>query len=237
MFPSVLREPMRFIEDFLPAKTIDWLQRVRGVGFFGDYASFDEIASPYIAPAPKDYEIPNYLSARDLQLLAAFAPIDFKTVLDVGGADGAAYYLLRSILRKPIDWTVLETPQVVAENKGKPFIRYVMESSERFDVVHMSGVLQYLSDPYEALQRFAKQGEWLIVNRLPLYSRDRIMKQKTQLGEHSAWLFDGEKMMAAIQSVGRIVFKWKVSDDCPLIDGRRLTYSGILAHIDHAAAA
>lgn len=220
---------MRAIEKILPAAAIDLIQRVRGAqGFYGDFERF--VDRGYNAPLSIK-AVPDVLSERDRQILDAFSKItpSPKTVLDVGGADGYVARLLQWA-GHDINCTVLETESTCKSHAGNGMKYISKPPTQRFDVVHLSGMLQYLEKPYEMLSSVATLGDWLIVNRIPPYSRDRVTQQKTAEGILFAWFFDRDKMLRAMQSFGEIVSQWDVPDDSPLLDGRRVTYFGVLVH-------
>jgi len=172
-----------------------------------------------------------------LQALAAFAPIAASqrhlNVLDVGGANGAYYYKLKSHLPIHLTWVVLETEEMARAHRGTSPIRFESDPAaieDKFDVVFLSGVLQCLPDPYKALFEFGRRGNFVIVNRLPLGTRDRIVIQQMRSSYRAAypsWILERERFIAAVSSLGKLRMYWG-SHEAAVIDGRPLPYCGML---------
>lgn len=93
-------------------------------------------------------------------------------VLDVGGACGAHFYAARALLPAiSLDWTVVETPAMVAaaERAGLNELRFTstIPEGEQFDLVHTSGTLQCVPDaPGLARTLVALKAPWLFLGRI-----------------------------------------------------------------------
>jgi putative methyltransferase (TIGR04325 family) len=235
----------RWVERVVPPRMISAAQKALGrPRFYGDFDSFTSAQqastgynSSAIAQAAADRlratlatVEPPPVNARTSQVLAALRSIHshHHSVLDVGGASGMYYYELRPHLPH-LTWTVLETPEMVRAHQGLGSLRYVSDpemAGSDYDVVLMSGVLQYLPDPYAALQDFCRRGDWLLVDRLPLIERDRITVQSTGPHSYPAWFFSREKFMRMLPR--RPQLEWAVPQDRPWLDGRRVRFCGML---------
>jgi len=133
---------------------------------------------------------PNYPLIAALALAAGG---DGLRVLDFGGALGSAYFQNRSWLRElgALEWTVVEQPHFVACGQREfttDELRFAFSIGEalaagRPDAVLLSGVLQYLPDPWAVLEELAASGcRYLVLDRTPLRlgeTGDRIAVQRT----------------------------------------------------------
>jgi putative methyltransferase (TIGR04325 family) len=99
-------------------------------------------------------------------------------VLDFGGALGSSYYQNRHMLShlKHLEWCIVEQPNFVRcgqaefENEHLKFFATVDEcfAGSPPDVVLLSSVLQYLSDPLALLTDFARRSApFILVDRTP----------------------------------------------------------------------
>lgn len=116
-------------------------------------------------------------------LLAAFGEQEIN-VLDFGGAAGTHYFLARSILPAScrLRWTVVETP-AMAKSAGQAltteelrFSSNLLEAAQelgRIDLLHTSGTLQCVEDPFACLQQLLSlSAEHILFNRLGLSAGD-----------------------------------------------------------------
>jgi putative methyltransferase (TIGR04325 family) len=225
---------------------------LRRPGFFGDYATFaDAVAASngYSSPDITSHtarSIPTgdgiHVGLRGQQVLAAFAAIGAGRlrVLDVGGANAGYYFMLRRWL-PPCEWTVLETAEMceAMRSTGIP-VEYVSDADHLpndFDVVMMSGVLQCLTEPYDALRQFGMKGRYAILNRIPLIDRDRITIQRVRntsyAASYPAWFFNRQVFMHEVSRFADIVMRWDVTEDCVYLDGRRVCFQGMLIERRH----
>lgn len=96
-------------------------------------------------------------------------------VIDIGGAAGAHYLDTRRIVppETTLDWTIVETPAMVAAAREMPFnreVRFEVSLSEALtglegapDLILVSGVLMCLPDPEVTLQDLVRSGSKAIV--------------------------------------------------------------------------
>jgi putative methyltransferase (TIGR04325 family) len=160
------------------------LRKKRAHRIVDGYASWDEAAaasSPYRTDFGIYHQICSEImtgrsSGRNLMpLLAAFAlfnrPVD---VLDFGGNLGMIYFEMNRILPDRIaSWTIADLPEVKSygdKNLAGGKLRFICDSSaERPDAVIASGVLQYLENPYQALNDLAAlKPKVILLHELPL---------------------------------------------------------------------
>jgi putative methyltransferase (TIGR04325 family) len=248
-----LRELLRKI---VPTRIAAWIHRLRGLqAFTGDFASFDEAsrhATGYNSSAiaestlrDLDVQQPDADSTpqpRVEQLLTALRAAGTGdrplSVVDVGGGVGAYYYPLRKYF-PGLEWTVIETPEMVrAAARVQSPIRFV-DSFEQlappYDVALMSGAIQYFPDPYATLRQYAGVARHLLVTRLPLIERDRITVQKVVSPQYSAsypaWFFSRDRFLGELQALGTVIERWDVPQDQPFLDGRRVMYCGVLVRV------
>lgn len=234
------------LERLIPPFAITLARRALGRSEFrGHFGSFEEANAaakgyndPVIADAfaSMSHPDPIHITSRSQQVLAAFAPAIIQrqrlAVLDVGGAHGFYYYALRDFL-PPLDWTILETPQMAQRWPDGP-ICYVSDQSQlasRYDVALLSGVLQYLADPYAELAKYASRADFVILNRLPLVREDRLTIQRVRLhyrASYPAWFFGEARFLREVSAVGRVIMEWHAPEDSPFLDGRRVVYRGML---------
>jgi putative methyltransferase (TIGR04325 family) len=104
-------------------------------------------------------------------------------VLDFGGACGAHYFILRSLIKDlKINWCVVETPTMVEYAKALEtdeisFFDNFTEAIKKLgkvDLLHTSGTLQCVDDPRKYLAKILNcNAKWLLFNRLGLNKLDR----------------------------------------------------------------
>lgn len=105
------------------------------------------------------------LSFEELKIFSLFYFNREKSfnVLDVGGGSGVHYHLLKSQFKKiNLKWTILETKEMVKSNKNNHtdeliFISEInLVSQDKFDLIFLSGVIQYIPNPYNFLEKVFK---------------------------------------------------------------------------------
>lgn len=236
------------LRDLTPPVVWRAARRVRSArfGFSGDFDTFAaaqaeaagyEAAGPVQAAQAPEPSID--VDARLQQVLAALALVPQRplSVLDLGGAAGGYYHLLRPFMS--LHWTVLETPAMVAANRHRAtdelaFIDSVADVAPAYDLVLMSGVLQYLDEPHATFERVSALAPFTLVNRLPLIDapRDRLTVQRVHpsvyRGSYPAWFFARERFMTTVTRRHDVAMRWKVPQDTPLLDGKPVEYEGML---------
>lgn len=104
---------------------------------------------------------------------------DKINVIDFGGACGAHYFHLRSIINKKLkfNWVVVETPKMVQyakelSNEELSFsdnLENAIKNIPEIDLLHTSGTLQCVDNPYRYLSLILNSGaKWILFNRMGL---------------------------------------------------------------------
>lgn len=136
-----------------------------------------------------------------LAVLLAWHRIDDRgrlKVIDFGGGCGIHYFIAKAGLRGDnvkIHWSVVETPALVRkarlmETDELHFFDNIVEAVRTMggvDLLHSSGAIQYLPDPYESLDDIINAGaSFLMLNRLVLSTGDKdvIKIQETMLSSN-----------------------------------------------------
>ena len=119
-----------------------------------------------------------------IAVLLSMVPGKTIRVVDFGGAAGAHYFLARSILPESIElnWVVVETPAMAQRaglalgNQELRFSKDLQEAESilgQVDLVHTSGTLQCVPEPYEQLRQLINiQAEYMLLNRLGVTQGD-----------------------------------------------------------------
>jgi putative methyltransferase (TIGR04325 family) len=139
-------------------------------------------------------------------------------VLDFGGSLGSSYFQNRKFLTKLREksWSVVEQRKFVEiGNKliSDDFLKFYTDIDECYvkftpNIVLLSSVLQYLSDPFTVLTKLAKKLPSLIViDRIP-FSNDSVTKIKIQYvpakiysANYACWFFDGDQIIQKLISL------------------------------------
>lgn len=185
------------IKNFLPPIVTDFIRKNQKVI---KYKSYDDAISQCTTDAYQNEELCNIIADKTLghveflnrkpytlnptTVYLAFAMNYFAnasgkkgiTVLDFGGACGAHYYEVRSILPKTVSlkWIVVETEQMIrsAVSRGIAkgelhFIGRIEDVLEPVDFVHSSSALQYVPSPYEFLMKLINvRAKMILFNRM-----------------------------------------------------------------------
>jgi putative methyltransferase (TIGR04325 family) len=183
----------------LPARALRWLrwrahERLQPMNACrGVYPSFSaaELAAPGIKPV--GYDAANsskwYLSKltgvsqEDYPVLfwlrSAFD--DGRSVFEIGGHVGVAYYSFASLLVYPPDliWTICDVPSIaeageaLALERGRTNLRFVTSPTqvEGADIVLAAGALQYIDSPdlAGAIASFRRRPRHVLINTTPVY--------------------------------------------------------------------
>ena|ERR1700747_260889 len=133
-------------------------------------------------------------------------------VLDFGGSLGSSYFDSRSFIKSvtEISWSVVEQPHFVAagkKNVATQELRFFESIDDcarehRPNVIVLSGVLQYLPDPWDTLQRLQSLGSlYLFLDRTAFIMADcdrlTIQHIPSWIYEASvpAWFFSRQKFL------------------------------------------
>ncbi len=135
---------------------------------------------------------PHAVSALSVLLAQQLKKTGDRTVnvLDIGGACGYSFFVCRSILRDvDMHWCVVETDSMVDKarhyirGKNISFFASIEEALEHLggcDLVHMSGVLQFVRSPEHTLDRAVAIGApIMLLGRIPLFKGRRTFGVQT----------------------------------------------------------
>lgn len=218
--------------------------------YSGDYSSFDEAAD---ASGGYDTDsigqkaaecLPMYLGGiRELDerfqrahsaLSAAVASLNKREVhiLDVGGANGAHYFVLQPLFPHiSLRWTVLETTSTVRACApiGAPVIFTDEIPGQSFDITIMSGVVQYLREPLARIHAHAKRTKWIIIARVPVGSTTRLYVQQSGNDSMPCWRFSRDGLEKELASLGSIHISWTMGSE--KYQAMRATSNGYLIEV------
>jgi putative methyltransferase (TIGR04325 family) len=171
-------------------------------------------------------------------LRAALADEGRVSVADFGGSLGSSYFQCRRLLRgaTTVEWSVVEQPTYVRCGRDRfadtelRFYETVEEciAERRPDVLLLSGVLQYLGDPYAALERLlSHRFPHVIIDRMPFLESDRnrltiqTVPEWIYPASYPAWFFSETAMTNALTTGGySLVSDFPGADDVSLPDAR-----------------
>lgn len=140
-------------------------------------------------------------------------------VLDFGGALGSNYFQNKKLLDTLSDvrWNIVEQPHYVNAGKihiqdGRLIFYDSIEQCLKYsqpNIVLLSSVLQYLSDPYDVLSRILKCNACvLLVDRTPFanHFKDMIVAQHVPSSIYDAsypmWVFHGVNLLSIWSRIG-----------------------------------
>lgn len=174
----------------------NFLQRY---GLIGDYPSWEAVAAavpPYNTDLSKAGAATDRVRRGEQGIGHSFFPTvsgillagDNVRVLDFGGCLGVSYFHVTQVIPDRIKWwRVVDISEVVeygranfASNKLSffPSINEAL-AGETPEVILCGGVLQYIENPYATLVMLLKaKPHILILDRVPLYRRERFMIQR-----------------------------------------------------------
>jgi putative methyltransferase (TIGR04325 family) len=132
-------------------------------------------------------------------------------VLDFGGSLGSSYYQNRGFLGglKSLEWCIVEQEQFVKSGKehfedDQLKFYYTIDDSlknHKTNVILLSGVLQYLEEPYKWIDVFIKlKVPYIIIDRTPFISSDtdiltiQRVPESIYKASYPAWFF-GSKLI------------------------------------------
>lgn len=132
---------------------------------------------------------PPQLAVGELMLLGALSAGSgaFRTVIDHGGGAGRHFFGMRSVMRVPLRWDVVETPGLAAE--CKPLEGDGLTFSDRLegvaDVVFSSGALQCVPDPAATLAELCALGaQRMVLARIGVAPAPVAVVHRGRLSEH-----------------------------------------------------
>lgn len=149
------------------------------------------------------------------------------SVVDFGGSLGSSFFQNRLFFQNLIEarWSIVEQHHFVKcgqELFQDETLRFYGDfrdcvEKESPDVLLLSGVLQYLENPYEKVEDFIKSGiEWIIVDRTPLLlhsADDRLTIQKIPPviydASYPCWILSRGKLLSAFSEAYRKIAEFE----------------------------
>jgi putative methyltransferase (TIGR04325 family) len=157
------------------------------------------------------------------------------TVADFGGSLGSTYFQHRSAFPPSLKlrWAVVELPHFVKcgrENFSNDSLTFYedldeCEKNESPDVILLSGVLQYLPDPYGMLESVSKRrARYLLLDKTPIYDcPDRLtiqhVPQNIYSASYPAWFLNSAHVKTALAGAFRPLIDFKTEYAYPLEGG------------------
>ena len=164
-------------------------------------------------------------------------------VLDFGGSLGSSYFQNKSILGlgESLRWSVIEQKHFVdcgKQNFEDQSLRFYYDveaclKENKPDVLLLSGVLQYLRDPYHWISVFNKHHfKYIIVDRTAFISddeRERIyVQQSSPTVSYPVWFLNKRKFTEAFDKYRRLC-EFQDNTTMPVyIDSKYCYWSGLI---------
>jgi putative methyltransferase (TIGR04325 family) len=159
----------------------------------GVYGSFAEAAAAAPSIKPIGYELANsgnWYEEKFSKINLEDYPVLFwlkdalassRSLLEIGGHVGEAYYAFRRLLEYPpsMEWTILDVPSIVSEGsrraqangaKGLHFCDK-LQTATRAEIVLAAGALQYFEEPVlvDVIRQMEGSPQHIIVNSTAMY--------------------------------------------------------------------
>ncbi len=166
--------------------------RVGQNSFHRVFRDFDEAARNAPTHLPKGYDIPDtagfyrerleHVHHDDYATLFWFekALQDGRTILEIGGHVGVAYYSFQRLVKYPDDlrWTILDVPSVIeagrvlAQERGQGSLHFISDwaAAPTAEILIASGSLQYLPLPLlpERVRNLTVWPRHILINMTPV---------------------------------------------------------------------
>lgn len=167
-------------------------------------------------------------------------------VLDVGGGGADYFHQFQKFAPQiKLDWTVLETPAMVEAMSNEfggsltnlRWVNSIQNTSESYDLVLCSSVLQYIENPFELLATLVQKSEFIVMNRIPLVDSSEhfvAVQRIISNGKRASYPvhFFGEKtFLNQISLYGAVEMRWLVVEDQPVINRRAQTNHGLVLRV------
>lgn len=175
-------------------------------------------------------------------------------IIDFGGALGSTYFQNRNFLNNlEIDWTVVE--QELFVEKGKKYIQneelsfcYSIEearSQNNASVLLLSGVIQYLDEPYKWIEKFLSYDfEYIIIDRTAFIQQTNLNDKSERLtiqyvpktiyeASYPTWFFNEEKFTEKFTEKYELItdYKQTIEDSIKFEDNSKGYWNGFLFKI------
>jgi putative methyltransferase (TIGR04325 family) len=224
--------------------------------FWGVFGSFAEATAAAPPGLPLGYDSPQMATLYDGRLDRVWAT-DYpsmlwleralpqvRSVFDLGGHVGVSYYGFSRYLTFPagLRWTVCDVPAVIdrgralAAEKQAAALEFVSrpEDLDGKDVLHASGVLQYLEEDVTALLgRLSAPPAHLLLNKLPLHDGPAFVTLQHTMHAYCPYrVFNRAAFLTALEQAGyRLIDSWDDLDRTCIVPhqpGRAVTkYTGL----------
>ena len=201
----------------------------------------------------------NFLGNRYLQvasaILSGLNPEKLKPgttirLLDIGGGLGEYFFLLQQNLPNlKFEWLILETPALCelakskhADSSGVSWTDALNDSSQTFDIVLLSSVIQYVEKPFELIETAMQKAPLLIFNRLPLsknphnsvcIQRPGFLETK---GSYPVHILSEKLFLSYLSTRGHIMSRWLVPEDVAVVRFRKIMNQGLTFRPDTSTA-
>lgn len=171
--------------------------------------------------------------------LAGIASNTELSILDVGGGWGDYFWGLQRLLNCKLNYTVVETEELIHQLPvGLTAIENLTFSSQlpqsnRFDIVLLSSVLQYVQDPWRLLRDASCLSEFVIINRLLLVPEQLSGFAVQRSGffrrvSYPIHLLSEQEFLIRVQNIGSIISRWQAPEDTAVIKFRLFSNQGFL---------
>lgn len=216
----------------LQVRLQDRLQPVNSVR--GVYSSFAEAAAAAPRTKPLGYDAANagnwyYHKLTSVQLedypviyWLKSAMADSKTLFEIGGHVGVAYYGFSRLLEYPADftWTILDVPSVMkagealARERGQTQLQFAhggLSSVKGADIVMTVGALQYLETNIATiLSDFEQRPKHLIINITPVYDGPKFVTLQNLGSVYCPYhIFNRQELVTSLESLGyKLIDSW-----------------------------
>jgi putative methyltransferase (TIGR04325 family) len=167
-------------------------------------------------------------------------------VVDFGGALGSTYFQLQSFLKplQKVRWTVVEQSHYVECGRREftddrlrfqPTVQEAV-SETTSQILLLSGVLQYLPNPQNALRELLAQDIPFVLLDRTAFHREQSDRLTVQHNPHSiypasypAWFFNEAQFLAQFHNTHELLFDFDAHDQV-LLERGRAYYRGYLFH-------
>ena len=170
---------------------------------------------------------------------------DRLSVLDYGGALGSSYFQCQPFLSEleNLQWSVVEQANFVHCGKRLftddklNFFETIAEcvAKKRPDAALLSGVLQYVPEPYAVLDELMQNGlPVIVVDRTPYSNLDddfitvQHVPKKIYPASYPCWVFSCARFQAHVDARYKIIAEFDSADGLGRANGTPFTFGGMI---------
>jgi putative methyltransferase (TIGR04325 family) len=178
-------------------------------------------------------------------LRAAVESAGRLAVLDFGGSLGSSYYQCRGFFPtlEVLRWGIVEQPDFVGcgraefEDENLKFFDDIASCVESIhpNVAFLSGVLQYIENPFEVFSELSRHNfRYLVIDRTPFGGmyRDHLTVQnvpkKIYRASYPCWVFSRSSFLAKIPERFELIAEFDSRDGWARAGGIRFSYGGMI---------